>query len=60
MYVYVHVMLTTYYIPYPHLLSPLHAIHMFTYNFRLTKDVDTTRPGGDAECDRLVHPEPNY
>lgn len=62
MYVHVHLMLTTNRNPYPHLLSPLHAIHVYvcTYYFRLTKDVDTTRPGGDAKCDRLVRPEPNY
>lgn len=33
---------------------------MYTYYYRLTKDVDTTRPGGNAEYDRLVHTESNY
>lgn len=60
--VFVHVMFTTNPNPYPHLLSPLHAIHVYVYlyYYRLTKDVDTTRPGGNAEYDRLVRPEPNY
>lgn len=45
-------------IPSPH-LNMLYMC-MYTYYYRLTKDVDTTRPGGNAEYDRLVRPEPNF
>lgn len=62
--VFVHVMFTTNPNPYPHPLipSPHYMLYMcmYTYYYRLTKDVDTTRPGGNAEYDRLVRPEPNY
>lgn len=44
-------------IPSPHYML---YMCMYTYYYRLTKDVDTTRPGGNAEYDRLVRPEPNY
>lgn len=49
--------------PTPTLISSPHYMLymcMYTYYYRLTKDVDTTRPGGNAEYDRLVRPEPNY